>query len=58
MDQKLAVTSLFICIALLAVFIGTFSWFMLFKERVCAVNLNSPACGETFTVFLQHELGR
>ncbi len=58
MEQKLVTTSLFIVIALLAVFIGTFSWYMVVKERVCAVDLNSSACGEHYVTFLQHKIGR
>jgi hypothetical protein len=58
MEQKFVTGSLFVVVALLAVFIGTFGWFMVAKERVCAVNLNSPACGESYQAFMVHKLGR
>jgi hypothetical protein len=56
MDKKLATYSLVIFIVAIFTFAGTMGWFIVFKERVCAVNLNSPACGEHFMTFLQQKL--
>ena len=58
MDKKLATYSLIIFIIAIFAFVGLFSWFIVFKERVCAVNLNSPACGEHFLDFLHNEFNR
>ncbi len=58
MDKKLAITSLSIFIVVIFAFVGTFGWFIIFKERVCAVNINSPACFETYPTFLHLEANR
>jgi hypothetical protein len=55
MDEKLIKVSLIIFIIAIFAFVGTFTWFITFKERVCALNLNSPACLETFSTFLHNE---
>jgi hypothetical protein len=58
MDERLARTSLIIFIIAIFFFIGTFGWFMLFKEHACAVNLNSASCFESYPTFLHNELNR
>jgi len=58
MDKKLAVTSLFIFIVIIFAFAGTFGWFVVFKENVCKINLNSPSCFESYPAFLHIELNR
>jgi hypothetical protein len=55
MDEKVAKVSLIIFIVGIFTFIGLFSWFMIFKEEVCAINLNTPQCGEKFPAFLHNE---
>jgi hypothetical protein len=58
MDKKLATASLIIFIVVIFAFAGTMGWFVIFKERVCAVNLYSPACGEHYSTFLHNEFNR
>ncbi|HEV8666485.1 MAG TPA: hypothetical protein VN665_01375 [Candidatus Paceibacterota bacterium] len=58
MDKKLAVASLIIFIVAIFSFAGTMAWFIIFKERVCALNLNSPACTEGYLTFLHIESNR
>jgi len=58
MDKKLATGSLLVFIVAIFAFAGTMGWFIIFKERVCAVNLNSPVCEESYTTFLHNEAGR
>jgi hypothetical protein len=58
MDKKLATASLIIFILVIFAFAGTMGWFVIFKERVCKINLNSPACFESYTAFLKIEAQR
>jgi hypothetical protein len=58
MDKKLATASLIIFIVAIFAFAGTMGWFIIFKERVCNINLNSPACIESYPIFLHIEASR
>jgi hypothetical protein len=56
MDAKLATWALGVFVVGIFLFVGTFSWFMLFKERVCAQSLFTVSCGEQYPAFMHNEL--
>ncbi len=58
MDKKLATASLLIFIVVIFAFAGTMGWFIIFKERVCKADINSPSCFENYAAFLHIEAAR
>jgi len=56
MDTKLVQGSLIVFIAVIFAFVATFGWFIIFKERVCKIDLNGASCFENYPTFLHDTL--